>query len=399
MNKPKLWTKDFLIISSTNFFIFMTFYLLMVTLSVYTIDKFGATTSQSGLASSIFVIGALAVRPFAGKYIERIGKKNMLYGSLVLFLITTLVYFKADSLAFLLINRLLHGIAFGFASTATGTIAADVIPNERRGEGTGYFAMSMNLAMAVGPFLGLVLSQHGTYNMIFASCVLFVVIAFIPTLFIKTRKVELTAMERETLKGIKVGDFFEAKALPIAFVMCIVGFSYSSVLTFLTAYSKEIGLVNVASFFFVVFAIFLLASRPFTGRWFDLKGENFVIYPSLLLFGLGMLLLSQASHGLMLLAAGALIGIGYGTFQSSAQAIAIKNSPRHKMGLATSTFFVFVDLGIGIGPFTLGFLIPVIGYNGLYVSMALVGFACMFVYYLLHGKKSNASKQEVHAYK
>ncbi|KMY52020.1 MFS transporter [Peribacillus loiseleuriae] len=399
MNKPKLWTKDFLIISSTNFFIFMIFYLLMVTLSIYTIDQFGATASQSGLASSIFVIGALAVRPFAGKYIELIGKRNMLYGALVLFLVTTLIYFKTDSLAFLLTNRLLHGIAFGFASTATGTIAADVIPNERRGEGTGYFAMSMNLAMATGPFLGLFLSQHGTYNMIFASCVIFAVIAFIPTLFMKFKKVELTQMERDTLKGIKIGDFFEVKALPIAIVMCIVGFSYSSVLTFMTAYSKEMGLVNVASFFFVVFAIFLLASRPFTGRWFDLKGENFVIYPSLLLFGIGMLVLSQANHGFILLAAGALIGVGYGTFQSSAQAIAIKNAPRHKMGLATSTFFVFVDLGIGIGPFTLGFLIPVIGYNGLYMSMALVGFACMFVYYLLHGKKSVGGKQKVHAYK
>ena len=191
---------------------------------------------------------------------------------------------------------------------------------------------------------------------------------------------------------MKLSDFFEKKALPMSILIGITGFTYSSVLSFLTSYSQEIHLVSAASFFFVTYAIFLLASRPFTGRWFDKYGDNMIIYPSLLLFAGGMLLLSQAHFGIILLIAGALIGIGFGTFQSSTQAIAVKQSPHHRMALATSTYFTFVDLGVGIGPFVLGFAIPFLGYRGLYVAMTMLIIICMVIYYFVHGK--NASKQK-----
>ena len=55
-------------------------------------------------------------------------------------------------LLYLLLNRLLHGFAFGIAGTATGTIIAQVIPMSRKGEGIGYFALSMTLATAIGAF-------------------------------------------------------------------------------------------------------------------------------------------------------------------------------------------------------------------------------------------------------
>ena len=177
--------------------------------------------------------------------------------------------------------------------------------------------------------------------------------------------------------------------VPFLFRLCVglVGFTYSSILTFLTPYAKEINLLDVASFFFVVYAVFLIASRPFTGKLFDLKGENVVIYPCLILYALGFLLLSQVEQGFFLLAAGALIGIGFGTFQSSAQAIAIKNAPKHRMGLATSTFYILYDTGIGMGPFLMGFLIPLTGFRGLYLVMVVLVACSIGLYFLLHGKR------------
>lgn len=139
-------------------------------------------------------------------------------------------------------------------------------------------------------------------------------------------------------KGFKISDYFEKRALPISIFIGFAGFTYSSILSYLTSFAKEMDLMDAASFFFVVFAVFLLASRPFTGRMFDVKGENAVIYPSLILFAVGMVILSQSHHGITLLIAGAFIGVGYGTFQSSCQAISIKEAPSNRMGLATSTF-------------------------------------------------------------
>ena len=81
-----------------------------------------------------------------------------------------------------------------------------------------------------------------------------------------------------------------------------------------------------------------------------------------------------------------MIGIGFGTFQSSAQAIAIKNAPKHRMGLATSTYYILYDTGIGMGPFLMGFLIPLTGFRGLYITMAVLVIGSVGLYYLLHGK-------------
>ncbi|WP_454861977.1 MFS transporter [Peribacillus frigoritolerans] len=393
-HKPKLWTKDFLIVSSVNFFLFLTFYVLMVTLTIYTMDNFHASQAQAGLASSIFVLGAVLVRPIAGKKIDKIGRRKMLLGSLVLFLIASIGYFLVNSLSLLLIDRFIQGFAFGLATTATGTIAADIIPNERRGEGTGYFAMSTNLAMAFGPFIGLLITQHFSYSIIFYAASLFAAFSLVASLFMNVPEGDKGGASPQ--KGFKISDYFEKRALPIAIFIGFAGFTYSSILSYLTSFAKEMDLMDAASFFFVVFAVFLLASRPFTGRMFDVKGENAVIYPSLLLFAVGMVILSQSHHGITLLIAGALIGVGYGTFQSSCQAISIKEAPSNRMGLATSTFYTMYDFGIGVGPFLLGFLIPFTGFKGLFMGMSIFAFVLIGIYYLAHGRKASARKKMQH---
>ncbi|WP_428908168.1 MFS transporter [Niallia sp. Krafla_26] len=396
-HKQKLWTKDFLMISLSNFLLFISFYLLMVTLAAYSIEKFHASQSEAGLASSIFVLGAVLVRPIAGKMISTIGKKKLLLIGLGLFFLFMLFYFPVNSLSLLLLVRFIHGFAFGIASTATGTIAVDTIPASRRGEGMGYFATSMNLAMAVGPFLGLWISQHFDYTMIFSVTTMMSVVAIVATVFLTVPKLEIIKDQATTKKRFQWSDYFEKSTLPIAILVAVFGFVYSSILSFLSSYAEEIHLVEAASFFFVMYAAFLLLSRPFTGKMFDLKGENRVIYPSLILFATGLLILSQAHHGIILLIAGALIGVGFGTFQSSAQTIAVNLAPSHRMGLATSTYFVFYDFGIAIGPFFLGFIIPMSGFRGMYIGMAAIALAGIALYYLVHGKKAAAFKKEQEA--
>jgi len=395
MTQAKLWTKDFFIISLANFFLYFTFYLLMVTITVFASDQFHASPSTAGLASGIFVVGILIARLFAGRSIDRVGWKKMLYLGFICFLITTCFYFFINNMGFLLMNRFLNGAAMGIASTATGTIAAKIIPNERRGEGTGYYALSVVLAAAIGPFLGIFLFQRTGFIINFILCILLIFLSFVAVFFVKVPKNHFTKEQLEKMKGFSFHNFFEAKAIPIAIVGAIVALGYSSVLTFLTAYTKEINLVDAGSFFFIFYAVFILFSRPFTGRWFDKIGENFVMYPSIAVFALALLILSRAEYGLALLIAGGLVGLGYGTISSSGQAIAIKVSPKDRMGLATSTWFIFLDGGVGIGPFILGFIIPFIGYRGLYLSMAIILFGCLFLYYLMHGRKAAETEASV----
>jgi len=155
VNKLKLWTKDFSLIFAMMLCISLVFYLLMTAMTTYAIEQFNASQSQAGLASGIFVLGGLIARLLAGTYMEVIGRKNLLYGSLALFFMAVVLYFPANNLGLLLAVRFIHGAAFGFATTVMPTVITDLVAVERRGEGISYFSLSMTMASAVGPFLGI----------------------------------------------------------------------------------------------------------------------------------------------------------------------------------------------------------------------------------------------------
>lgn len=385
--QTKLWTSNFILTATANFLLFTSFYMLMVTLMTYTTKQFDASQSMAGLASSIFVLGAVLIRPLAGKIINQIGKKKLLMIGLFMFFGFMIFYFFVDNLILLLILRFIHGFSFGISTTATNTIVADFIPVTRRGEGLGYFATSTNIAAAIGPFLGLFISQQFGMKTVFVLTTIFASISLGTSLFLSIPKVTLAKPIKQSKNRFQISDYIENTTIPIGIVVLALGFVYSSLLSFLTEYATEINLVKAASFFFVFYAGFLILSRPFSGKLYDLKGENTVIYPSLILYAVGLIILSQSHDAISLLSAGALIGVGFGTFQSSTQTIAVSIAPRDRIGLATSTFFVFFDFGIGVGPFLLGFILPLIGFRSLYLIMAGIVVISIPIYYIVHGKQ------------
>ena len=77
-------------------------------------------------------------------------------------------YLGATSIFILLVLRFIHGFSFGLA--ASGTIAADVIPEDRRGEGMGYYSTFTSFAMVIGPFVGLSTMELVGFNSMFIIC-------------------------------------------------------------------------------------------------------------------------------------------------------------------------------------------------------------------------------------
>jgi MFS family permease len=388
MNKERLWTKDFITVAVTNFLIYVVFYLLMVVMASYAVDKFHASTSIAGLVSGIFIIGILVGRLGTGRIIEDMGSRKVLIAGTMFFIITSALYLAAINVPLLIIIRFLHGFAYGVASTATGTIVAKIIPDARRGEGIGYYSMSQILATALGPFLGIILSRHVDFKVIFIVTSIVASISFAIS-FVVSEPTRKAPMQDQTkaVKSFQISNFLEFKAIPISIIVLIVGFGYSVVLTFISLYSKQLHLEEAASFFFLVYAIAVIVSRPFSGRLLDVKGANYVVYPCLLIFAIGMLLLSQVNYGITLLLAGAIIGLGYGNFLSCGQAISIKGAPPHRLGLATATYYIFLDVGFGVGPYLFGSLVPSMGYRGLYSMMAMVILATIILYYFLYRSK------------
>jgi MFS family permease len=386
--KEKLWTKDFIIVSIINLIVTLIFYLLMVTTSSFAVNEYHATASQAGLATGIYIVGVLIGRLFTGRVIGTVGVKKILILGLVAFICTTGLYYIYAGIIFLLISRLINGMTAGITSTATGTMVAQIVPMSRKGEGIGYFSMSATLGTAIGPFLGIFLTRFTSYNMIFFLCLILGAFALMIGSTLKQPAMKkITKAKEQSKQAFNIKNYIEPNAMGIAIVTFFMSFGYAALLAFLTFFAEERHLMTAASFFFLVYAIAILLTRPFSGRFMDTKGSNFVIIPCFILFAIGLFLVSVAHSGGLLLIAAAIVGVGYGNLQSGAQAIAIKLTSPERSGLATSTFFIALDAGLGFGPSILGAIQPAIGYGKLFIALSFITILSLALYIVLHGRK------------
>lgn len=375
--KAPIWTKNFIGIAVTNFFIFLVFYALLTTLPIYVVDDLQRTNADAGLVVTLFLFAAIFTRPISGKILDSFGKKRTLLICLFFYLLSTILYVWIESFFILLLLRFFHGIWFSIVTTATGAIAADLVPPARRGEGLGYFAMSMNIAVVAGPFLALTLLQVANFTWLFLALIVIMLSGFVFSFFIEVQETDRSLIKD---KKLSLDDFVEKRVLPLALVGFVVAFSYSSVISFISIYAQGKNLLTAASYFFVVFAVVMLISRPFVGRLFDAKGPNIVIYPAILLFSLGLFTLSVANTSFVLLFAGALIGLGYGTLVPCFQTLAIQTAQKERSGHATATFFTLFDGGVAAGSFILGIIAAQFSYETLYATVAIVSLTALIIY-------------------
>lgn len=388
----KIWTRDFILAVVTNTFVSLVFYLLMSAMTLYAVEQFAASDTLAGLTSSMFVIGSVAARIFAGKLLDVVGRRRMLLVSLAVYVVCSVLYTAIDAIGLLLVVRFVHGMAFGAGNTAVSASVQSIIPPERRGEGTGYFGLSTTVAMAVGPLLAVSLSAGGHWDAIFLAAGAASVLALLVALVMRLPERAVSAAERASWWRMRPGDVLDAGAMPIAMVMLLAGIAYSSILSFLATYGVAEDLSGGASAFFIVYAVTVLLSRLVVGRVQDRLGDNAVMYPTMASFVLALLAIAWAPNDLALGAAGVLGGFGFGAMMSCAQAIVAARATPARIGVVTSTFFVMLDVGCGVGPVLLGQVVSGVGFRGMYVSLAGLMVLAIGLYWFLHGRDQGAPR-------
>lgn len=240
--------------------------------------------------------------------------------------------------------------------------------------------------MVIGPAMGLFLWKDKNIDVLLIAICVIAALSLLFTLSMRVPKQSQEAVqpvEREK-RRLQWSDFIEPKALPISVVGFILAFAYSSLSGFMSSFTVEIHQSQVAGTFFVVFALMIVVFRPLIGKIFDSYNEHYLYYPGIILFAVGMLLLSQAHSGAMVLVAGVIMGVGYGALLPCFQALAMKLAPEHRRGSATGTFFLLFDLGYGLGSYVMGMIASISDYRMMYVVAGLVPLLSAALYYVLH---------------
>ena len=287
----------------------------------------------------------------------------------------------------MIISRLLNGLTLGIVNTIIGTVIVLIVPHSRKGEGISYFAVSTALATGLGPFIGSYLSTNADFIIIFEFCFLLGLISLIIGAFVNFPILHSSNTNNDN--KFKLSNIIEVKALPISIIIFCMTFCFSGVISYINIYAKELSLTKAASYFFIVYTVIVLITRPFTGRIVDKKGARFIIYPAFVVFSMGLFLLSFTSNSLMLLLSSALIALGFGNLSSISQTVAVNSATPDRMGLATATFFICYDLGSGFGPSILGLIISLTSYSTLYLILGILVLIILVIYYIFTNKKLN----------
>ncbi len=307
---------------------------------------------------------------------DRWGRRGIQIGFLALFTLVVFAYRWATSLCMLATIRFLHGIPFGAATTASHTVAADLVPSSRRGEGLSYFGLATTLAMAIGPALALNVLGDGDFARLFLFAGLIGVAGFIPALWVRYPDI------RNEHLSFSLSGLIEPRVgwLSIATLLTYVG--YGGIVTFVTLYAAQFGIAR-AGWFFTAYAIGLVLSRAVSGRVFDQQGPKPTIAA-----GLSLLFLSYVTLGLWhtqtsYLTSAVLLGLGSGTLTPTMFAMAVNWVPPERRGAANATVFAALDVGIGAGSYLLGALAQSTGsYAVMYLAagLSLVVPAALFLF-------------------
>ncbi len=391
-----IWTRDFTLATLTNLLLSIIFMASIVTMAPYAVEHLGASEPQAGAVASIFVVGALLTRPLTGRFLDTLGRRRLVVVGIAVQVGTTALYFLADSLPWLLTVRVLHGMAFGVVNTALAASVISLLPARRRSEGTGYFGMGGVIAGAIGPLAALPVLLGPGPTALFVLFTGTAVAAFGLSLLLRlptpqpapaggSGGVRTRQRRRRVSFGPLLRTLLEPRVIPVASVMLVAGAGFSSVMTYLSLYTPQIGMGHLTTLFFAVYSASVLLVRPFAGRLHDARGDNTIIYPALLSLAGALLVVSFARSPAWLLLGAVLLAMGFGTLMSSMQAIAVTLAPRERVGTATATFFLILDVGTGLGPILLGFAVAHLGYSPMYLIMAAVVLLAVLQYHLAHG--------------
>ena len=400
--QTKLWNKYLIMFMCIGFSASIPMQVYNATLALY-VSHLGGSAKVVGSILVVFTVATIISRIISGNYTDTMGRRVVAFVGLLIFAVATFSYTFLPFIAAVFILRGLQGIGYGTSNTAISTAATDVIPPSRMGEGLGYYSLCMSLSTAIGPAIGLALIAGDKFAHAFYFSTAALVMSMIVLFFAnheqkgclkqykeyKAKKNSLAAQENSSERMGFWERYVEKKALPAAITQFFFSFAIGFVVNFLTFYADSYNIETVG-WFFTLEAIAMIIARLAFSRFADVLPGLWIMLPSVALSVIGFLLLILApSNGVLLLVAGVLYGAGAGCMLPFLNAEAVRHVPVHRRGVASSNFYLGLDVGIGVGGFIWGVVIDsTIGFVGVIWGAILAMLLALALYIILVNRQN-----------
>ncbi len=381
VEEQKLWNRNYINLILANVFGSLGFHLVNPILSKFAMQM-GATLTTAGMIVGLFAITALIVGPFGGFLTDRTNKKYVMIFGTIINAFATFGYSLAPNISTLFLLRIIHGAAFSITIATVLAWATDFIPGSRFGEGIGYLGIAQIVATAFGPAIGIEISSKFSIYIAFQVSAAILTFSALIMLFVPSFQNGFFKEQSVDKRKIRFTDIVALELLPLSIIGGLFSMGNGLASSFLVLVGQERSIEGIG-LYFSVNALFLLMTRPVSGRIYDKKGLSVILYPSLVFGIIEALLIGRANVLWMIILAAILKAFGQGMAQPALQAESFLKLGRDRRGVASSTFYIGANMGQGFGPLIGGKIATVYGFTGMFnfsAGVLAVGILGYYVY-------------------
>lgn len=352
--------------------------------------SFSSTFAEAGLLRSVYDIGLIIVLPIIGMAADRIKSSTLiLIGLFISFFVGVSYLFAGITgmIIFIIIARLISGVAFAFDSVGRSTYFRRHTPVGKVATVFGYFDTVANFWWIIAAVIGIVLVKYFSIATLLFLITPASMLAFFIIWKFRKKDTELvhsltnTGSDKKSIISLMGEWSWTLKSLIVLnfFISCAV-----AVVAFflpIEAYSEGASLSMV-----VVFGIVSTIPALFgwqLGKWFDIKGIKSFVY-GLVLFAI--LLLSIPFFGGYIWKLMVLFFIGIVVEFISVgnnELVTVHSSPEH-FGQIDGVMRSISNIGSMMGPLVVGIVMDSFGVKSSYIVLAITLFVLAIIFNFLN---------------
>jgi MFS family permease len=361
----RIFTPDFVLACFAHFAFGSVFYLLIPTLPIY-LSKLGSTEVEIGVLIGIFTLSSVFIRPYVGKALLKTPEKTFMLVGALLYSFTSVAYLFALPFWPFLVVRVFQGVGYAFFQTASITMIANISSASQRGQSVSYFILAFNISGALAPSLGIFLVNHFSFNLLFLVCLgLSLCLLFITSQLGRRQVLPLPD------SSIQEGFFLSWEALPPSIISSFSFLIWGALAAFFPLYAINHGVANPGLFFTTV-ATMLILGRALGGKIIDLYSREKIILPCLITYIISVVILAFSKSQPMFILVAAIFGIGH-AFLIPALVVHALDRVGSPPGPAMGTFHAVMDLGMCLGPVSMGIILQMTSYATMFLCLAFIG--------------------------